>query len=140
MENKIFYVKANDSIPTKLAEDLVYDIKIDDINSLALFATTLKPEDGITDAQGYVSALFSYFQINKDINHFSECYKKITSSNWGEQFLYTTILLFLLEKELRINGISEGIIDKYNKVVADYQKQINFSKELCQISREKINR
>ena len=134
MKKEYFYVKPDDSLPPKLPEDLIYTIKIDDINSLALFATTLEPEPEITESFGYASALYTYFQNHKDINNFNDCYKKITSSSWGNQFLCTTISLFLLEKELRTNGIREELITKYNNMAMDYQKQIEFSKELCGIN------
>lgn len=136
MKKEYFYVKPDDSFPTKLPEDLVYTIKIDDINSLALFATTLEPEPEIRENFGYASALYTYFQNHNDVNNLSECYKKITSNNWGNQFLCTTISLFLLEKELRTNGIREDLINKYNNVVIDYQKQIEFSKELCDMKQK----
>jgi len=138
MKKEYFYVKPDDSLPPKLPEDLIYTIKIDDINSLALFATTLEPEPEITESFGYASALYTYFQNHKDINNFNECYKKINSSSWGNQFLYTTISLFLLEKELRTNGIREELITKYNNIAMDYQKQIEFSKELCGINFKQI--
>ena len=64
----------------------------------------------------------------------SDCYKKISSNSWGNQFLCTTISLFLLEKELRTNGIREDLINKYNNIAMNYQKQIEFSKELCGIN------
>ena len=134
MKKEYFYVKPDDSLPPKLPEDLIYTIKIDDINSLALFATTLEPEPETTESFGYASALYTYFQNHKDINNFNDCYKKITSSSWGNQFLCTTISLFLLEKELRTNGIKEELITKYNNMAMDYQKQIEFSKELCGIN------
>ena len=134
MKKEYFYGKPYDSFPPKLPEDLIYTIKIDDINSLALFATTLEPEPEITESFGYASALYTYSQNHKDINNFNDCYKKITSSSWGNQFLCTTISLFLLEKELRTNGIREELITKYNNMAMDYQKQIEFSKELCGIN------
>lgn len=133
MEKEYFYVKPDDSIPPKLPEDLIYTIKIDDINSLALFATTLEPEPEISESFGYASALYSHFQSHGDVNNYSECYKKITSNSWGNQFLCTTISLFLLEKELRANGIREDLITEYNNIVKDYQKQIEFNKELSDI-------
>ena len=135
MEKEYFYVKPTaDSFPTKLPQDLIYTIKIDDINSLALFATTLELEPDITESLGYASALYTYFQNHNDVNNFSECYKKITSSSWGNKFLCTTISLFLLEKQLRTNGIREELITEYNNMAIDYQKQIEFSKELCGIN------
>ena len=47
MKKEYFYVKPGDSFPSKLPEDLIYTIKIDDINTLALFATTLESESEI---------------------------------------------------------------------------------------------
>ena len=44
------------------------------------------------------------------------------------------IALDELEKELRTNGIREELITKYNNMAMDYQKQIEFSKELCGIN------
>ena len=134
MKKEYFYVKPDDSFPSKLPEDLTYAIKIDDINTLALFATTLESESEIEESLGYASALYRYFQNHNNVNNFSECYKKITSSSWGNQFLCTTISLFLLEKEIRTNGIKEELITKYNDMAMDYQKQIEFSKELCGIN------
>ena len=134
MKKEYFYVKPDDSFPNKLPEDLIYKISIDDINSLALFAITLEPEPEITESLGHAKALYTYFQNHDNINNFSNCYKKIISNSWGNQFLCTTISLFLLEKELRINGIKEDLINQYNNIVIDYQKQIEFNKELCNIN------
>jgi len=132
-KKEYFYVKPNDSFPTRLPENLIYNISIDDINLLALFATTLEPEPEISESLGYVSALYSHFQSHGDADNYSDCYKKITSNSWGSKFLCTTISLFLLEKELRTNGIRENLINEYNDIVVDYQRQIEFSKELCDI-------
>ena len=134
MKKEYFYVKPDDSFPPKLPEDLIYTIKIDDINFLALFATTLEPETEIRESYGYAKALYTYFQNHNDVNNLSDCYKKISSNSWGNQFLCTTISLFLLEKELRTNGIREDLINKYNNIAMNYQKQIEFSKELCGIN------
>ena len=136
MEKEFFYVKPGDNLPPS-QQDLVYNISIDDINSLSLFATTLEPEQTVTAVAGYANALYTYFSNNSEINSYSDCYKKITSNSYGNKFLHTTISLFLLEKRMRSKGIDKNIIKTYSEVVSDYHNQIEFSKTFNNIEEQK---
>ena len=137
MEKEFFYVKPGDNLPPSSSEDLIYSISIDDINSLALFATTLEPEQTVTAVTGYTNALYTYFKENGDNNIYSDCYNKINSNSYGSQFLSTTISLFLLEKRMRINGIDKNILKQYNEVVNAYHNQIEFNKTFNNIDVQK---
>ena len=128
MEKEYFYVKPIDSIPHKLPEDLIYKISIDDINSLALFATTLEPVPSDTEINGYANALYTYIMNNNENNNYNDCYKKITSNSDGTQFLITTIWLFLLEKQMRNKCTDENVIKTYITTINDYYNKIEFNK------------
>lgn len=135
MEKEYFYVKPGDNVAPK-PEDLIYNISIDDINQLALFATTLEPEQGI-GVSGYSNALYTYFKENGDNSIYSDCYNKINSNSYGSQFLSTTISLFLWEKRMRSIGIDKTILKAYNEVVNAYHNQIEFSKTFNNIEVQK---
>lgn len=118
MEEKVFYVVLDNGIKT---------VNISDINMLAHKALSLEPEREITEALGYTSALATYYEDNDD--DLKESYMNLVSSSDGKVFLCSTICLSLLETAFRDNGIGEQDIDVYNKVIADYQRQLNFNQQ-----------
>jgi len=136
MEKEYFYVKPGDNVAPK-PDDLIYNISIDDINQLALFATTLEQEPSISAVTGYANSLYTYFKNNSENNNYYDCYKKITSNSYGSEFLLTTISLFLLEKRMRSNGVNKDIIKVYNQVISEYHNQIEFSKTFNNIEVQK---
>lgn len=125
MEKQYFYVKPKDSFPPKLPENTIYKIDIDEINALASFALTLKPIPEITEAFGYVAALSEYSFSKNSMLH--KIYEESTANSEGESFLCTTIELCLLEKEFRKDGITKDKIEKYNKAINDYHKQLLYN-------------
>ncbi len=119
IEEKYFYI-----IPESYVEEL-QRVSIRDINMLALKAISLKPEKEVTEALGHASALSIYYYYNND--DLKDSYKKLISNIKGNSFLCSTINLFLLENSFRINGIDEADIEIYNKVVSDYNRQLDFN-------------
>lgn len=122
---KIFYAEPIENKFSLNKFDLVYEINVDDVNALALFATTLNPKPEITEWFGYSAALATYYSQND--NELKDSYLKLVSDTRGSEFLCTSILLCLLEKDFRENGINENSIEKYNHVVEVYKKQLDYS-------------
>ena len=118
MEERVFYVELDNSIKA---------VKVSDINMLAHKGLSLEPEREITEALGYMAALETYYQDNDD--DLKETYMNLVSGSNGKVFLSSTISLSLIETAFRDNGIGEQDIDVYNKVIADYQRQLNFNQQ-----------
>lgn len=116
MNKKHFYVKS-------YSDNSTYELDIDNINALALFAISLEPEPAMSEAEKYSNALAKYC---KDYNSgLSICYKKLNSDIYGQHFLLATINLFLLEKKFRKDGIFDmKLITQYNRIVVEYNKQL----------------
>lgn len=124
-DKKYFYIIVNN--PDDIFEEKIkFKINIDDINMLALLATTLKPRDDIKEEYGYAKALYYYI---KDSNHnLKESYFKLMSNSLGNEFLCNTILLCLLEKEMREKGINEQTLNSYNKALISYNQNLEYNK------------
>lgn len=119
MEQNYFYVKPYQPITSTLPDDLIYKVNINEINALALFAITLEPEPEDTESFGYADALQKYYSQND--GELKETYLKLISNSAGNEFLCSTISLCLWEKIFRENGISEEMVERYNRCVNDYK-------------------
>lgn len=118
MEEKIFYVKSDTS-------GELQQVKVSDVNLLATKAVALRAVPAVTEALGYAEALSAYYCDNDD--DLKASYQKVMSGINGNLFLNATITLCLFENAFRNNGISEEDIESYSKVIADYQRQLNFN-------------
>lgn len=123
-----FFVKPNYNVESNSSDIELYEINIDDINHLALFATTLEPFPEETEFSGYAAALEDYYLKNSD--EYSDCYHKLVSSSYGKTFLCTTIQLVLLEKQFRTAGLNETDLQSYTNCINDYQHQLKFSQSM----------
>ena len=123
MKNKCIYIPDNDLFFTINPDDVFQKISIDEVNEIALVATTLKPVPAVTEILGYVNALENHFEETNDKR--SEFLEKLTSNFYGGEFLCTTIALYLLEKQMRENGINDELIERYNVQINKYQDIIN---------------
>lgn len=118
---RYFYIEPAYKL-TQPQETSIYTVAIDDINALALFATTLKPQSKFNDVSGYIKALHHYYTTNK--NQYFDCYQKIISNSYGEELLSSTIRIYLFEQEFRKNQINPDIINEYNSLIISYQQQL----------------
>lgn len=123
MNNKYFYVKTNDN-------RALHEVRIDDVNALALFATTLNADNMVTDeptdALVYASLLNNYFEKND--GYLKDSYRNINATGYGSEFLCSSIALFLIEKRIREKGMSDDLLKSYNREIEHYNKLLNFSK------------
>ena len=129
-----YYVKSN------YDDNGLYKISIDDINYLALFATTLKPLPEVTEFGGYAAALEDYYLQNSD--SYSESYHKLISSSEGKTLLCIVIQLELLQKQFKKSGLDEINLQLYMKYIKEYQHQIELNQSMFTEYSEKdsINR
>jgi hypothetical protein len=105
-----------------------YEINVNLINYLALFATTLEPLPEVTEANGYAAALEEYYSHNNDRN--SDCYKKLVSSYDGRIFLCTAIQIALYEKEFRMAEMNEKDFHTYKDCLNLYRNRLTFNHEM----------
>lgn len=124
-KENIFFVKPEYYPDVNSSDNELYEISIDDINSLALFATTLEPVPEVTEANGYAGALDEYYKKNTDSH--SDCYRKLVTSDFGRIFLNTNIQLILIEKRLRTSGLNENSLQAYERCINNYRYQIDFN-------------
>lgn len=127
MNKEYFYVNLVPEISFSQMGTEPCPVKVDDVNALARLSLTLTPEVEVTEAFGYASALGTYFRENDD--ELKESYSKLTSDSTGNEFLCTTIALSLFEKSFRENGISDDMMERYNRIVDNYQKQLKVNNE-----------
>lgn len=123
-----FFVKSNHNVELNSSDTELHEINVDDINYLALFATTLEPLPEVTEFNGYAAALEDYYLKNSDMH--SDCYHNLVASSDGKMFLCTTIQLVLLEKQFRTSGLNENNLQSYAKCIKDYQHQIEFNQSM----------
>lgn len=126
-----FFVKQDNNVELGSGEPELHEISIDDIDSLALFATTLDPLPEMTETSGYTAALEKYYLENSDNPDIHwDCYRNLVASHEGRTFLATTIQLELLQKQLRTSGITEETLQSYNNCIESYQRQIAFNQSI----------
>ena len=118
MKEKCYYVE--DAETREL-----YEIKIKDVEYLANFALMLDPEEEVTEAFCYASALAKYYENNDDI--YKDRYLKLVSSNYGSMFLCANINLALLEHQFRSEGVDEKNLGLYEKELSEYHRLLKFN-------------
>ncbi len=143
-KTQYFYVPLNRYEDITVLNGPRLKIDINDINALASFAITLDMEQAVTEALGYTSALYTYYRQHNDANGaLKSCFTKLTSSAEGSEFLTLTIQLQLLEKRFRENGISNEMMETYNRIASEYQRKLALNNERYigkKSEKEKINK
>lgn len=105
--------------------DNYFILSIKELEDFAYLATTLYPIDSFSKIDGYINALWEYMQENKyNNNETFNKYDKLIHSYQGNTILKTIIELFLMEKDMRENGINNDIIAKYNNIQSYYSSLI----------------
>ena len=131
MDKDYYYVKYVDESNEEQAEEII-KIDVDYIDQIAFFATTLDPEEEDGDVARYATALDNYYNEVEQ----NDVYDKLVSSYDGRLFLTVNIALSLIEKDFRVNGINDENIDLYDRCLADYRAQIEYSKTLVKLVEE----
>ncbi len=103
-------------------EENTFLIPLSKVEHFAHLATTLTPLDAFREIDGYTSALWEYMQDHKyqDKESFTS-YDKLIHANMGNSFLTSLIQLLLIEKDMRNNGISQEIFNRYQILLGEYQ-------------------
>ena len=106
-------------------ENIQY-IPLEKVEYFAYIATTLTPLDAFIKVDGYTNALWEYMQEKKyqDKELFS-FYDKLIHANMGHPILSSLIELYLLEKEMRNEGISDEYLYQYQKLQNKYLYLLN---------------
>ena len=125
MKNKYICIPVNGLVflRDKDDKDVFERIAIDEINEIASLAITLEPEPAVHETVGYMYALQNHFNETKDER--STLLGKLTSNFYGGEFLCSTIALYLLEKKMRENGVSDDLIKRYASEVNKYRDMRN---------------
>ena len=109
---------------TNIEKAFYLDIK--DLDFFAYTATTLTPFDAWQEVDGYSEALFEYMQSikynNKDL--FTK-YDKLIHANRGSELLKYAIELYLIEKDMKLMGISPILSERYNSIQIKYINLLN---------------
>lgn len=96
-------------------------LEIKDLDFFAHKATTLTPFDAWQEVDGYNEALFDYMQSikynNKDL---FKKYDKLIHAERGSELLKYGIELYLMEKDMKLMGISPILSDRYNMIQHKY--------------------
>jgi len=106
-------------------------IELGDLDFFAYKASTLTPFDAWLEVDGYNEALFEYMQSIKYQNKelFTK-YDKLIHAQRGSELLKYAIELYLIEKDMKLMGISSILSDKYNKIQHKYICLLNdFNKD-----------
>lgn len=136
-KEQLFYVKPIETMPPILPEDVIYKIKVSDINSLALLALELNNDyKEIKEAYGYANALDGFIQRGNP-HSLSDTYFQLTSNTNGKEILCINIELCLLEKKHREKGITMDDVRNFNEVCSRYIKALDFNAE--EFSQEAIS-
>lgn len=96
-------------------------LAINDLDFLAHKASTLTPFDAWQEVDGYNEALFEYMQSIKynDKELFNK-YDKLIHANRGSELLKYAIELYLMEKDMKLLGISPLLSERYNLIQQKY--------------------
>ena len=96
-------------------------LSINDLDYFAHKATTLTPFDAWQEVDGYNEALFEYMQSIKynDKDLFTK-YDKLIHAQRGSELLKYGIELYLMEKDMKLMGISPILSERYNTVQYKY--------------------
>lgn len=105
-------------------------MSLKELEDFAYLATTLSPIESFSKSDGYINALWEYMQENKYTNkELFTRYDKLIHSYQGNTILKTIIELFLMEKDMRENGLNDMIVTKYNSTQRYYLSLIRDLKE-----------
>lgn len=101
-------------------------LDIKDLDFFAHTASTLTPCDAWQEVDGYNEALFEYMQSIKynDKDLFNK-YDKLIHAHRGSELLKYAIELYLIEKDMKLMGISPILSDKYNITQHKYISLLN---------------
>lgn len=96
-------------------------LNVKDLDYFAHKATTLTPFDAWQEVDGYNEALFEYMQSIKynDKDLFTK-YDKLIHAQRGSELLKYGIELYLMEKDMKLIGISPILSERYNTVQYKY--------------------
>lgn len=107
-------------------EENVQYISLEKIEYFAYIATTLKPLDAFIKADGYTNALWEYMQEKKyQEKELFSSYDKLIHANMGHAILRNLIELYLLEKEMRNEGMDDEYLKQYQKLQNEYLYLLN---------------
>lgn len=107
-------------------EENVQYIPLEKVEYFAYIASTLTPLDAFTKADGYTSALWEYMQEKKyQEKELFTYYDKLIHANMGHSLLTSLIELYLLEREMRNEGIDDEYLYQYQKLQNEYLYLIN---------------
>ena len=103
-------------------EENTYLLPLSRLEYFAFLATTLTPLESFLEEEGYTSALFEYMQDKKyqEKELFTDYDKLIHAIN-GHAILSTLIQLFLIERKMRSEGISNKLLGRYQRLQGEYQ-------------------
>ncbi len=103
-------------------EENTHLLPLSRLEYFAFLATTLTPLDAFMEADGYTSALWEYMQDKKyqEKELFADYDKLIHASN-GHTILSTLVQLLLMEKDMRTIGISNELLNRYQRLQGEYQ-------------------
>jgi len=104
-------------------------VELMEVGRIATFATTLEPQKGISEIEGYAAALYDYMTNNRD-NLLFNSYALLNTDSYGKSLLLSNIGLCLLEQSFREEGASKDSIKAYVSIVNEYHKIINYNKEM----------
>lgn len=134
MEKRNFYVKPIGNMQSDNSNDSVYSVGESYINLLASMALTLESEPDFTESFGYASALKTYFDSHE--HPLKPVYLRLVSSPHGEEILCNAIQLALIEQSFRETGFAEEKLERYNRVIDSYQRQLTDNNEEFAVSKE----
>lgn len=104
----------------------VYELDIDKIDTLALFAISLKSDDVRNNrATDCYARLIKYFQ-NKE-SKLKNVFEIIDSNNDSKMFFLQTIDMFLLEKEMRRNDFCNETAQEFLDKLKIYAYQLHYN-------------
>lgn len=107
-------------------DDNTHYIPLEKVEYFAYLATTLTPLEAFTKIDGYTNALWEYMQEKKfQEKELFTCYDKLIHATMGHSFLSSLINLYLLEKEIRNNGIDNEYVYQYQKLQNEYFYLLN---------------
>ena len=101
-------------------------IDIKDLDFFAYKAITLTPFESWQEVDGYNEALFEYMQsIKYAEKELFNKYDKLIHALRGSELLKYAIELYLLEKDMKLTGITNLLSNKYNSIQVKYINLIN---------------
>ncbi len=101
-------------------------IELNDLDFFAHKASTLTPYEAWQEIDGYNEALFDYMQSIKyqDKDLFIK-YDKLIHAYRGSELLKCAISLYLIEKDMKLLGITSILSERYNNMQQKYISILN---------------